>query len=97
MTIANPPISRKRRIRVTLFGTVSYGASRTFLVDVTLDADIGSFNTGVLVDLADEARIAWEFSKDGYVEVENHAVEEIHEEESLLAEAVQLDGSQPGE
>lgn len=92
MTIENPPGDRMKRIKVTLFGSVSYAASRTFLVDVPLDADIGSFNTDVLVDVADEARIAWEFSKDGYVEVENHVVEEIHDEESLEAEAIQLGG-----
>ena len=68
-----------KRIMITLHATIIYSGRRTFAVDIPLDVNPHTFNTGILDGLADDARIAWDFSNEGFVDVSEHTIEEAVE------------------
>ena len=73
-----------KRVKVNLFGNVTYHAYRDFVLEVPDDVNIASLDQQVLESMADDARIAWEFDAEGYVEVTDHVVEELGSEPSDL-------------
>lgn len=66
-----------KRLTVTLIGSVVRSASRTFVIEVPEDGNIATFDQQVLEDLADEARIPWEFGAESFVETVDHCIEEV--------------------
>ena len=73
-----------KRVKVNLFGNVTYDASRSFVIELPDDASVETIDQQVLDNMADEARIAWEFDAEGYVEVTDYTVEELGSEPSDL-------------
>lgn len=65
-----------KRLTVTLIGTVVRSATRTFVIEVPDEVSCSTLDRQVLEDLADEARIPWEFGTESFVEVTDHTVEE---------------------
>lgn len=75
-----------KRLIVNLLGTVTYSATRSFVLEVPDDVDISTIDQGVLETLADDAMVAWEFHADGFVQMTEHSIEEASEsvQENLL-------------
>lgn len=67
-----------KRVAVQLFGSVSYPASRTFVIEVPDDVDVQTLGQHFLETQADEARIAWTFSNEGLVQATDFVVEELN-------------------
>lgn len=61
---------------ITLIGTVTQGASRSFVVEIPDDVSVTTLDQQVLKSLADEAQIPWEFHSERFVQVADHAVKE---------------------
>lgn len=66
-----------KRVAVQLFGSVSYSASRSFVIEVPDDVDVQTLGQQFLETQADEARIAWNFSNEGFVQATDFVVEEL--------------------
>ncbi len=64
-----------KRLTVTLIGTVTRGATRSFVVEVPDDVDAATLDLQVLEDMADEAHIAWDFDVESFVQVSDHETE----------------------
>ena len=73
-----------KRVKVNLFGNVTYDASRSFVIELPDDASVETIDQQVLDDMADEARIAWNFGTEGYVLATDYTVEELGSEPSGL-------------
>ncbi len=66
------------RITVQLFGTLTYQASRSFVVEVPDDVNVATLDHQFLETQADMARIAWSFSNEGFVQTTDFSVEELN-------------------
>lgn len=66
-----------KRVSVQLFGSVSYHASRSFVIEVPDDVNVQTLGQQFLETQADEARIAWTFSNEGIVLATDFVVEEL--------------------
>jgi hypothetical protein len=64
-----------QKLTVTIYGKVTYAASRTFEIEVPDDENIQLLNIDTLNDLADEAKVAWTFGEEGHIEPQVHEVE----------------------
>ena len=64
-----------KKVTVTIYGKVTYAASRTFEIEVPDDENVQLLKTDTLNDLADEAQVAWTFSEEGHIEPQVHEVE----------------------
>ena len=67
-----------KRVTVTLVGTVTYQASRSFVIELPDDVSVATLDQQFLDAQADEARIAWNFSKEGFVQATDYSVEELN-------------------
>ena len=67
-----------KRVTVQLFGTVTYQASRSFVVEVSYDVNVATLDQQFLETQADMARIAWSFSNEGFVQTTDILVEELN-------------------
>ena len=65
-----------KRVSVQLFGSVTYQASRSFVVEVPDDVCVATLDQQFLETQADMARIAWNFSNEGFVQATDVSVEE---------------------
>lgn len=65
-----------KRLIVNLLGTVTYSATRSFVLEVPDGVNISTIDQGVLETLADDAMVAWEFNKDGFVLMTEHSIDE---------------------
>jgi hypothetical protein len=63
------------RARITLQGTLTYAAFRTFDIDVPDDVNMQLLHIDTLADLADAARVAWSFGETGHLDAVAHTVE----------------------
>ena len=66
-----------KRVIVQLFGTVTYQASRSFVVAIPDDVNVATLDHQFLETQADIARIAWRFSNEGFVQGTDYSVEEL--------------------
>ena len=64
-----------KRLTVTLVGSVVRSATRSFVIEVPVDVNPATLDPQVLESVADEARIAWEFDAQGFVQVSDHTIE----------------------
>lgn len=65
-----------KRLTVTLIGTVVRSATRTFVIEVPDEMSRSTLDRQMLEDLAEEARIHWEFGTESFVAATDHSVEE---------------------
>ena len=65
-----------KRLTITLVGSVVRAATRSFVIEVPDDVNPATLDPTVIESLADEARIAWEFDAEGFVQVSDHTAEE---------------------
>lgn len=65
-----------KQLTVSLIGTEVRTATRTFVIEVPDELNSATLSRLVLEDLADQARINWEFGTEGFVEITDHTVEE---------------------
>lgn len=73
-----------KRVKVNLFGNVTYHASREFVIELPDDASVETIDQQILNDMAEEARIAWNFGAEGLVLATDHTVQELGSEPSDL-------------
>lgn len=66
-----------KRVAVQLIGNVSYHASRSFVIELPDDVNVLTLGQQFLETQADEARIAWNFSNEGFVQATDFVVEEL--------------------
>lgn len=66
-----------KRVAVQLYGSLTYQASRSFVIEVPDEVNVQTLDQQFLETQADEARIAWDFSKEGYVQATDFTVEEL--------------------
>lgn len=66
-----------RKVKVTLHGTITYSAQRTFELEVAEDAPLQLMAPHTLSDLADSDKIPWNFEESGYLEPTDFTVEDI--------------------
>jgi len=65
-----------KHLTITLVGTVTYGATRSFVLEVPDDVNPATLDPHVLEDLADRAQIAWSFDNEGFVLMTDHVVDD---------------------
>ena len=66
-----------KRVTINLVGTVTYRASRSFVIELPDDVSATTLDQQFLDTHADEARIAWDFSNEGFVQATDFSVEEL--------------------
>ena len=66
-----------KRVAVQLIGNVSYHASRSFVIELPDDVNVQTLGQQFLETQADEARIAWNFSNEGFVQATDFVVEKL--------------------
>lgn len=66
-----------KRVTVRLVGSVTYQASRSFVIELPDDVSVATLDQQFLDTQADEARIAWSFSNEGFVQPTDFSVEEL--------------------
>jgi hypothetical protein len=64
-----------KRLAITLFGSLTQGATRSYILEVTEDVNPATLDSHVLEDLADQSQIAWIFENDGLTLMTDHHVE----------------------
>ncbi len=67
-----------KQLKVTLTGHVTHWASRSFVIEVPDDVNVETLDQQALETLADEAKVGWEFDAEGFVQVTDHSIEELH-------------------
>ena len=72
-----------KRLKINLTGHVSYGAFRSFVIEVADDVCVETLDQQVLETLADEAKVGWEFDNEGFVQATDHSIEELESEADL--------------
>jgi len=66
-----------KRLQINLTGHVTYGASRSFVIEVADDFPVGTLDREFLETLADEGKIGWEFQAEGFVQSTHYAMEDV--------------------
>ena len=80
-----------KRLTINLTGTVSYFASRSFVIEVPDDVNISTIDREVLETLADDAKIAWDFNAEGYVQTTDHFIDEASDSDQGNLVVIQLE------
>lgn len=65
-----------KRVKVTLKGTLTYFAERTFEVEVSDDETLTPVSPNTLNELADFDQVPWSFSECGHLEPTDFTVED---------------------
>jgi hypothetical protein len=78
------------RFKITISARVIDHASRSFLVVVDDGNELRHLDSQMVSDWADEARIPWEVTSIGYLEVDEHEVKEIAEDDRSVLPVVNL-------
>ena len=76
-----PPGEQMQRFTIKMFGSVTYGASRSFIVDVPDDVNVATIDQKVIEALADTARVAWEIDAEGFLQTIDQSVEALTADE----------------
>ena len=66
-----------KRLQINLRGHVTYGASRSFVIEVADDFPVGTLDREFLETLADEGKIGWEFQAEGFVQSTHYSMEDV--------------------
>lgn len=64
-----------KKVTVTIYGQVTYAASRTFEMELPEDQNLELLSTETLNDLADEAQATWSFGDEGHIHPREHHIE----------------------
>lgn len=65
-----------KRVKVTLKGTLTYFAERTFEVEVSDDETLTTVSPNIVNDLADLDQVPWSFSECGHLGPTDFTVED---------------------
>lgn len=68
-----------KKVKITLNGTVTYWAQRTFEIEVSDDETLRTVSPNILNDLADLDQVPWSFSESGHLEATDFSVEDCPE------------------
>ena len=66
-----------KQVAITLTGTLTQSATRSFILEVPQEVDSTILDPHVLEDLADLARIPWNFGTEGMVFMTDHVIEDV--------------------
>ena len=66
-----------KRLQINLTGHVTYGASRSFVIEVADDFPVETLDRDFLETLADEGKIGWEFQAEGFVQSTHCSMEDV--------------------
>lgn len=66
-----------KRLQINLTGHVTYGASRSFVIEVADDFPVETLDREFLETLADEGKIGWEFQAEGFVHSTHYSMEDV--------------------
>jgi hypothetical protein len=69
-----------KQVTVTLVGSVTYHASRSFILEMPDDVDLRTVDLQVLESIADEARVPWMFDSEGLIQATDHFLEPVSSE-----------------
>jgi hypothetical protein len=72
-----------KRIQINLTGHVTYGASRSFVIELADDFPVRTLDRDFLETLADHWMIGWDFQDTGFVHSTHYSVEEVDEQVDL--------------
>ncbi len=72
-----------KRLQINLTGNVTYGASRSFVIEVADDFPVGTLDREFLETLADEGKIGWGFQAEGSVQSTHYSMEDVDEKTDL--------------
>lgn len=74
-------ISRQRKIvkqvKITIHGTFTYSAHRTFEIEVSDDAPLQLFDLNTLEELAELDRVPWTIGECGYFEAADFSIDSV--------------------
>ena len=73
-----------KRLKIELNGSVTYWASRSFILEVQDDVCVKTLDQQVFETLADDAKIPWDFGAEGFVQSTDHSIEELDSEQDDL-------------
>lgn len=75
-----------KKVAITLHGTMTYKAHRTFEIEVPDEANIRLFDTKTVNDLVNDANVPWWFDEHGLLQANEHTIDDVTEtDESLPA------------
>ncbi len=66
-----------KRLQINLTGHVTYGASRSFVIEVSDDFPVGTMDRDFLETLADHGMIGWEFQAERFVHSTHYSMEDV--------------------
>ena len=72
-----------KRLQINLTGHVTYGASRSFVIEFADDFPVRTLDRDFLENLADHWMIGWDFQDTGFVHSTHSSMEEVDEEADL--------------
>ena len=72
-----------KRLQINLTGHVTYGASRSFVIEVSDDVPAETLDRDFLETLADHWMIGWEFQAEGFVHSTHCSMEDVDEKTDL--------------
>ena len=84
-----------KQVTITLVGTLTHGATRSFVVEVPDDVNPTSLNRQVLEDLADQAQIPWSFDADGFLLITDHVIDD--DQPSVQVSTLPVISTEPSE
>jgi hypothetical protein len=84
-----------KRIKVTLQGTLTYFAERTFEVEVNDDQTLTTVSPNTLNELADFNQVPWSFSECGHIEPTDFTVEDCDEPKTVENDSIPQMENQP--
>ena len=59
-----------KKVKITIHGTITYSAQRTFEIEVPDDEDVEFYDRNTVSDLADDAGVSWSFGEYGHLQTE---------------------------
>jgi hypothetical protein len=72
-----------KRLQINLTGHVTYGASRSFVIEFADDLPVRTLDREFLETLADEGKIGWEFQAEGFLQSTHSSMEDVDEKTDL--------------
>ena len=72
-----------KRLQINLTGHVTYGASRSFVIEFADDFPVGTLDRDFLETLADHWMIGWDFQAEGFVHSTHCSMEDVDEKTDL--------------
>lgn len=79
-----------KQLIISLTGIVAHSASRSFIVVAPDHVNILNFDQEFLETLADDAKVAWDFNDEGFVQTTDHSIEEASPSEQGNFVVIQL-------